>query len=174
VNATVGSAAVHCAAQLIEQRLGARIGAPLLAKLPRAIRLHLGQLSLDGLCRTLWILGHGVAGVETRALRPATPQRRANHIEAMIDVAFDILMDWPTSLHTHLQRRLGQQTSKSTNTPNRCLLRQLCTDLQPRPADDELAFLRHAVERAMGVVWSGRGQTTPRPHKRQLEFIFSE
>ncbi len=164
-----GGAGTWVTAQLIEHRLDPSV----LLRPPAAIPDHLIQrldgLSLDGLCKTLWFLGHFVAGVETRTLRPSGAQRRPRYADAIIEEAFALLASWPDSLRQHVATRAGGARGPGRGSLYERLFRPLVSYLEQELAEEELAFLRRAYEQQIRALWRSLGRQAPRALGTQLE-----
>ena len=119
---------------------------------------RLATLSLDGLCKTIWFLGHCIAqrgefGTAHGHLKP-----RSEAASKMIRNAFNLLESWP--------RRLGEKLHEiATNTPAkwresslRRLLGPIQDFLEEDVNTDELAYIRHAYEQHIKIIWKSVGR----------------
>ncbi len=168
-NTERGGASVWVTAQLIEHRLDPAVPLTPPAAIPRHLIQRLGGLSLDGLFKTLWFLGHFLGGVEIRTLRPKGAKRRPRYAEAIIEEAFALLARWPESLRRDVETRARNAGDVSQARLFERLFKPLVTYLEEELAEEELAFLRLAYEQQVRSLWRALGRPAPRRLGPQLE-----
>lgn len=166
---TVGNSRVWTTAQLIEHRLESSLPLTHSTEVPKAVIERLATLSLDGLCKTLWFLGHFVAGVETRADGHKRLKRREGYVEAMIDEAFRLLGHWPEALREKVEMLSRQPDPLGRQSLYQRIFKPLMRYLEEELPDQELTFLRFAYEQQLRRLWRSMGRKMPKDLDHQME-----
>lgn len=136
---------------------------------------HLAHLSIDGLCKTLWMLGgclpllDGYASSNGRA-RPAQGCAQEIIEEAMVSLA-----DWPDRFGAKLSRCRERTllVGAGSNSLTAALLGPVDRFFKHDMQDDELTFLRAIYEQHVQNIWRSFRQKHRRKHnERQLQLDF--
>jgi len=166
-----GSPAAWFTAQLIEHRLdpGFRLSIP--ATVPDHIGERLAALSLDGLCKTIWVLGHRIADFNTCTIGHGRTKPKGAWADRMIEQAFSLLAGWPESLWERLTLIAQDSLSKSSVRLYSRAFKPLATYIEQELADKELAFIRLVYEQQIRRLWRELGMhNLPRQLDQQLRF----
>ena len=156
-------------AELIEHILdpGFRIDVPV--EVPGHVVERLGRLSLDGLFKTIWFLGHCLGGFEACYAGHGRLKRKEGHAETMINTAFSLLVCWPESLRERLDALSRRQSLEGKPSSYQRTFGPLISYLEQEPVDGELTFIRLAYEQEIRLLWRSRGFKLPRRLDYQLE-----
>lgn len=134
---------------------------------------NLANLSLDGLCKTLWFLGHCLHELGRYSVGHGRVKPMPENAGAIILNALHAIEDWPkrfgelleVSKHRALAERAGPLLEQ--------LLGPVHKYLQQELQDDELMFVRIAYEQHLRKMWRSFGSQHRRLRTdRQLEFDF--
>ena len=170
----LGSDASWTLAQLIERRLypGAMLTVPSSIPVPMVERL--AGLTLDGLFKTVWFLGHCVAESDACAVGHGRIQLKGGHAEQVVENAFALLRDWPKSLVDRLAIVAARPNGNKKASFYRSVLGPIATYMDEEITGEELAFLRNAYEYHIRRIWRELGRKPiQRFDKRQLELDLS-
>lgn len=156
-------------AELIEHRLDPHFPITIPVGVPHHVVERLGKLSLDGLFKTIWFLGHCVGGFDTCTSGHGRLKRKDGHAEASIDAAFSLLSRWPESLRERLEALSRRPGTEGERGLYRRMFGPLVSYLEQEPANGELVFVRLAYEQEIRRLWRARGRKLPRRLGYQLE-----
>lgn len=136
---------------------------------------NLASLSLDGLCKTLWFLGHCLCELGRYSVGHGRVKPMSADADAIILNALHAIEDWPrhfgelleVSKHRVLAERAGPLLEQ--------LLGPVHKYLQHEMQDDELKFVRVAYEQHLRHMWRSFGSKHRRLRSdRQLELDFGQ
>lgn len=125
---------------------------------------QLVELSMDGLCKTIWFLGHSLSELGQYGTGHGRFQPRGPKAEVMIGRAFDLLSGWPTSLMDLLVLVLRRYCTEGNGLHIERLLRPVNNYLVEELQTQELRFMTIAYEQALQTIWRVSGL----PGRRQL------
>lgn len=173
-NVETGTSHIWVTAELIEHKLdpGFRIVIP--EGVPSRVVERLNGLSLDGLFKTIWFLGHCVGGFETCAAGHGRLKRKDGHAETIIDAAFSLLASWPESLRERLDALSRRPGLEGGRRFYRRMFGPLVSYLEQEPANGELTFIRLVYEQEIRLLWRKCGYKLPRQLDRQMRFDFPD
>lgn len=162
-------------AQLIERRIDSSFALHVPNTVPRLVLDRLAALTLDGLFKTLWFLGYRLARFD--ACRAGYGRGKLSNAEtdAVVNMAFAMLADWPSSLGEIFARMETCALSGATTRLYRRAFKPIVAYLDRELPESELVFVRLHCERAIRQLWSNRNrQNTPRDIGSQLELNFDD
>lgn len=139
------------------------------AAIPHNVAARLADLSLDGLFKTLWFLGHRIGDFEACTSGHGRRKPRSADIEAIIDKAAALLCAWPTSLRERCEAIAHRALSKGAKDLYGRAFRPIFAYLDEDFAERELAFVRVAYEQHIRQLWRDRGLFPPAHLGPQLE-----
>jgi hypothetical protein len=139
-------------AKLIDHRFNDRIQLTS-RSLPNREIERLANLSLDGLCKTFWFLGHCVA--QLGSFGSGHGKKIPSHEEAsqMIDNAISLMQSWPNQLGDHLDKLSNRKPSDSTDSLINRLFGPAHYYLQHEIVREELFYIRTAYEQHIRKIW---------------------
>lgn len=159
-------------AQLIEHRLEPAFRMECGPDLPASLQARLGELTIDGLCRTLWALGHFVAGVDVRADGFKHRKRREDFADAILSTAFAILARWPEALQQSVDSLMRRSDPRGGKNLYVRVFKPLLAYLEDGCGDTELQFLRATYEQCLRQSCRIRGRRIPKGLGPQMEIEF--
>jgi len=161
-------------AQIIESRLDPRFVFTLPSAVSPRLVDRLAALSLDGLFKTIWFLGHRIGHSQQCTTGHGRLKPRDSDADSIIEAAFEMLGDWPAALKEKLKSmEQAALDCGSTRIFNR-LYKPLVLYLDEEGSGSELAFLRITFEQLVRQLWQERGEDTPPRHlDRQLQLDWS-
>jgi hypothetical protein len=161
-------------AQLIEHRLYPDFKLTVPSSMPAHMVERLAGLTLDGLFKTIWFLGHCVAEFDTCAVGHGRAQLKGANADRVIENAFSILSHWPHSLGERLAVIAAQPRGSKKASLYRNALGPVATYMDKEIAGGELAFLRSTYEFHIRSIWRDLGRNPlQRFDERQLELNFA-
>lgn len=161
-------------AALMEQALDTSFRLKAQSTLPATMIRRLQKLSLDGLCKTIWLLGTCFDGTVTSRPRHAkTPAKIGNALNVIL-AAGEILERWPDAFFAHLEQLRhrtmpthdGLLVDRIFGSAHRYLTEDMGTD--------EFQFLRFAYERYVRDQWRAMNKAVPTSISAQLELEFGK
>lgn len=168
-----GSESGWILAQIIEHRLYPEFELTMPASMPAYMVERLSGLTLDGLFKTIWFLGHCVAEFDICAVGHGRTQLKGEHADRVIENAFSILSYWPRSLAERLAVIASQSKGTKKDSFYRRALGPVATYMDKEITGDELAFLRRTYEYHIRTIWRELGKKPlQRFDERQLELDF--
>ncbi len=160
-------------AQLIESRLGAQVSVSAPPGVPPGVVDRLAGLSLDGLFKTIWFLGHRLAEFEQCTAGHGRQKPREEKAERILHEAFELLANWPRSLRDRLAAMESHARTKRTLDLYSRAFKPILKYLEEDFKSQELAFVRSAYEQHIRLMWRPRGAAKVPGHlHRQQEFDF--
>lgn len=170
----LGSESSWMLAQLIEHRLYPDFELTVPSLMPAHLVERLAGLTLDGLFKTAWFLGHCVAEYDACAVGHGRIQLKGAHADRVIENAFSLLIDWPQSLAERLAVIATRPNGNNKTSFYRNALGPVATYMDEEIVGDELAFLRITYEFHIRTIWRELGRKPlQRFDERQLELGFS-
>lgn len=166
----LGNKASWMISQLVEHRLYPEFKLVVPSSLPVHMVERLADLTLDGLFKTIWFLGHCMSEYDTCETGHGRLQPRGDRIDQIIENAFSILSDWPHSMAEHLSERVSRTSIKKSKSLYTNAMGPLANYMSEEMQGHELAFLRNAYEVQIRMIWKrvGRKQA-PRFGGNQIE-----
>jgi hypothetical protein len=138
------------------------LGEPSLLKgLPIADKTteRLAGLSLDGICKIFWFLGHNVAELGSYGSGHGRKRPGGFQIELMAEHAFSLLSDWPKFMGNWLEQFVASRLpAKFSATAFDHLLAPLHNYFTVDSVDPEMTFLVAALEQHLKRIWLLFGQ----------------
>lgn len=131
-------------------------------------------LSLDGLCKTIWFLGHCIPELGQYSMGHGRKRPSETVFEDMLQFAFDVLKNWPYSLGRIMEKMIHQELNPQFSAVAfHYFLRPLDHYLKTSLDSHELAFIRQAYEQYLQQIWlkSGRKNSGSR-YEKQLMLDF--
>lgn len=159
---------------LIEQKTHPEAPMAMPPSLPPEMLQRLQTLTLDGLCKTLWLLGGMLEPRSGKDHHRAPQPLKQLSALALIDRAGDILRNWPAGFQDGLDRLLSIRPLPAHDGTLVCRMfggvhRFLSEDMQ----GNEFLFVRLAYERYVRDLWRTLGKSSmPTSVSRQLELEF--
>jgi hypothetical protein len=130
----------------------------------------LSGLSLDGLCKTIWLLGHVLPTVLSGKTVRGRTKPTKEESSRLIAKAFGFLSSWPDSYLGALGEIADQEISKSSASYVDRLFRSVHRYLMEELDAPETAFLKSAYEYQIRKLWRDAGDRHAlRNINRQLE-----
>lgn len=135
---------------------------------------QLAALSVDGLCKTIWFLGHCVPELGQYSTGHGRKRPNDQVFTNMLQSAFALLRNWPESLGHILDKSIHQELHPQFSAVAfHYLLRPLDHYLKSSLDSPELAFIGHVYEQYLHQIWlkSGRRNSGSKYEKQlRLEF----
>lgn len=119
---------------------------------------RLGELSLDGLCKTIWFLGHCISQLGKYGTGHGHIQPRNKSASQMIGATFDLLDDWPNQLGNKLKSLSNRPPSTSSASLLDRLLGPAQNYLEAEINSPELIYLKIAYEQHVRSIWKSMGK----------------
>lgn len=119
---------------------------------------RLASLSLDGLCKTVWFLGHCLRDLGRYGSGHGRLQPTCDEAAVIADQAFDVLRTWPTSLGEHLLTLACRPPSRSSASLLDRLFGPLQHYLYEEMTGPEHVFIRTAYEYHLRLIWRDLGR----------------
>lgn len=167
-----GSDSSWVLAQLIEHRLDPYFKLNVPETLSIQIINRLAALSLDGLFKTVWFLGHCLGSAEDCKVGHGRAKPTNFQAEKMIEKTFQFLVRWPESLHAPLE---AIATHSNNRNSYRRMFGPLVLYLEQELGNDEFLFIRLAYERQIRDIWRRLGaRKFLQPFNQQMEFEFAD
>jgi hypothetical protein len=157
-------------AAMIEGRFDQRgfVGGPPMDKIACAERL--AELSLDGLFKTIWFLGHILPAVHSGATIQGRKRPTRDAAVGVVMRAFDYLSTWPNSFLSALEEIADHPIVGKRRAYVDQLFRSVHRYLAAEMAGAEMNFLRTAYEYQVRRIWNSAARERPlRNFTRQLE-----
>lgn len=168
-----GSESSWLLAQLIEHRLCADFELAVPLSMPVHMVERLAGLTLDGLFKTIWFLGHCVAEFDTCAVGHGRVQLKGDRADRVIENAFSLLVDWSQALAERLAVIAARPNGNKKASFYRNVLGPVATYMDEEITGDELTFLRSTYEFHIRKIWRELGRKPlQRFDERQLELDF--
>lgn len=131
---------------------------------------RLASLSLDGLCKTIWFLGHYIANLGAHRAGQGRKIYTIDESELVIHQALNLLHDWPNSFGNQLTILSKRKPSASTDSLINRLFGPAQHYLNTEINDKELLYVRSAYEQHIRKIWlQFDKRTLPAISKTQLE-----
>lgn len=111
---------------------------------------RLMELSLDGLCRTIWFLGHCVSELRELGMAHGLKKPRPVDAEGYVFRACDLIANWPDSLGVKLQEAIHGSKEENPAYFIKQVLKPATHYLHDAIDTNELSFLRLAYEQYLG------------------------
>lgn len=173
--AMTGSQASWVLAQLIEHRLYSDFKLVVPTSLPIHMVERLANLTLDGLFKTIWFLGHCIADFGSCGSGHGRVQPRGDQVDRIIEEAFAMLADWPQSLANKVNEFANRGSGSKKNSFYRNALGPIASYMAEDIQDEELAFLRSTYEAHIRLRWRQLGRKSDLgADGRQLEFEWAK
>lgn len=170
-----GSESTWMLAQLIEHRLYPDFQLTVPLSLPVHMVERLASLTLDGLFKTIWFLGHCVAEFDLCAIGHGRNQLKGEHADRVIENAFSMLSNWPQSFAERLAVIATRPNGNKKASFYKNVLGPVATYMDEEVVCEELAFLRSTFEFHIRTIWRQLGRKPlQRFDERQIELDFSE
>lgn len=136
---------------------------------------QLATLSLDGLCKTFWFLGHCLCELGRYSVGHGRVKPMPSDADAILVNALHALTDWPRHFGELLEVTKHRALSERAGPLLEQLLGPVHNYLQRELQDDELTFVRVAYEQHLRNMWRSFGVRHRRLRSdRQLEFEFDQ
>lgn len=165
-----GSESSWMLAQVIEHRLYPDFELAVPSSIPVHMVERLAGLTLDGLFKTIWFLGHCVAEFDECAVGHGRTQLRGENADRVIENAFALLMEWPQSLAERLTVIAARPNGNKKASFYRNVLGPVATYMDEEISGGELTFLRSTYESHIRTIWRELGRKPlQRFDERQLE-----
>lgn len=133
---------------------------------------RIANLSLDGLCKTFWFLGHCMNLIGNHGAGHGRRKPKADEFDTMVDNAFALLNGWPMSLGQALSSKLGSGGYLNSAVFESFLM-PAQHYFQESLNEPELQFLAAAYEQQVYRLWCRLGNRRNRSSRdRQLIFEF--
>lgn len=135
---------------------------------------RLAGLSLDGICKTVWFLGHCLPELGNYGSGHGRKKPGGIEVEVMAEHAFKILNNWPDSIGNWLDELISSQLPiRFSATAFERLLAPMQHYFLADESAPELKFLTAAFEQHLRRIWFMLGQRQQRCRfERQLELDF--
>jgi hypothetical protein len=114
---------------------------------------RLADLSLDGLCKTIWFLGHCLADIGRYSVGHGRLHPTSDSASQMIANAFRVLNAWPESLRSLLTAGATRETREQKGSLLERQLGPVQRYLHEDIGSEELAFIRVAYEQHIRMLW---------------------
>lgn len=156
---------------LIEQKVHPEVVMALPHVLPQEILRRLQTLTLDGLCKTLWLFGSMLEPRSGKGRHQAPQPLKQFASLALIEKAGDILRTWPAGFHEGLDHLLANRPLPAHDGT---LVHRMFGGAHRFLSEDmrgaEFLFIRLAYERYVRNLWRTLGKpSVPISVSRQLE-----
>ncbi len=164
--------------ELLLSQLIARKGGEYIQRIQSALLDHkqmeqLSKLSLDGLCKAIWFLGHCIGNLGIYGAGHGSKILSLSEANTVISQAFELLQSWPNKLGARLEELSARQPSNSTDSLINKLFGPAQYYLHEALQSEELHFIRTAYEQYIDRIWKGQyPQHIPSQDKAQLEFTW--
>ena len=136
---------------------------------------NLAALTLDGLCKTLWFLGHCLCELGRYSVGHGRVKPMPSDADTIILNALHAIEDWPKRFGELLEDSRHRVLADRAGPLLEQLLGPVHKYLQQELQDDELKFVRIAYEQHLRNMWRSFGSRHRRLRSdRQLEFDFRQ
>lgn len=164
-----GSNAAWLVSQLLELRIDPTQRIDLPDQTMHRVVDRLSGLSLDGLLRTIWLLGHCVADYRSCGSGHGRAVPTIQEASSIIGRAIYILNDWPRSFESFMHSQAIRRPPSSRTSLESHLYGPIKTYLESTADAPELSFLRCAYEQFVRQTWKKLGKDRVlRAMERQL------
>ena len=134
---------------------------------------QLSKLSLDGLCKAIWFLGHCIGNLGNYGSGHGSKILSLYEANTVIAQALNLLQAWPNRLGARLEELSLRQPSNSTDSLINKLFGPAQYYLHESLQGQELHFIHTAYEQFIARIWKGcYPEHIPREDKAQLEFAW--
>ena len=154
-----GSDAAWLVSQLLEVRVDPTRKLTMSDQMCTQTVERLAALSIDGLLKTLWFIGHCIADLPNCETGHGRTVPTIEDAEAIIVRSVSLLSKWPSELAATLDTYAGRKTPASRTTLEGHLYGPIKEYLESALDTPELAFLRCAYEQAIRQTWKRMGKT---------------
>lgn len=157
--------------QLIAKKLdpSVRLAIPLAVKSEMVEQLVM--LSLDGMFKTIWFLGHRLGDFERCTIGHGRKKAKAGFGEEMIERTFSMLNTWPYSMAERVTDLLRKALNTHATNIYARAFKPLSLYIDENMSSPELNFLRLAYERHIRELWRTLGnRKLPAEFGHQQEF----
>jgi hypothetical protein len=114
----------------------------------------LANLSLDGLCKTLWFLGHCVSNLGNYGSGQGKKILSIDEADHIIYAAIQLLQSWPNKLGKTLEGLSERPPKNQWNSLINSLFGPAQYYLQTEITSDELFYVRTAYEQHIRRIWN--------------------
>lgn len=119
---------------------------------------RLANLSLDGLCKTVWFLGHCLGELGGYSVGHGRRKPHSFMIENLAMRTFNLMQAWPSSLGAHLHSLFGANLNGNSSLEIDHLFSPVRHYLREDLAGEELSFLVAAYEQHVRMLWRQVGR----------------
>lgn len=144
-------------AYVVELRLGER-------NFPNRLKLDLGivdllsGLSLNGILKVMWFLGHCVGDMQNCRQAHGHAQPDPDTANRIVERAFHLASEWPRNLHAELTRLASRQAADSSASLLDRLLGPAQYYLRHELYDSEFEAIAGVYDRLIGGIWKHAGR----------------
>ncbi|WP_428715054.1 TniQ family protein [Uliginosibacterium sediminicola] len=132
---------------------------------------QLARLSLDGLCKTMWFLGHCLGELGRYSVGHGRIKPMSADADAIVLKALQAIEDWPRRFGELLNTAQHPASSARAGTLIERLLGPVHKYFLQEMQDEELSFVRIAYEQHVHDIWRRLGRRR-QTNDRQLELDF--
>lgn len=157
---------------LMEQTLNTSLGIKGQRTLSAAMTRRLQELSLDGLCKTIWLLGTCLGDTKQRRIQCRMTPNKLGSALSIIEAAGIILKHWPDAFYGHLEQLRHRIIPTHDGALVARVFGSVHRHLTEDMTSDEFQFLRIAYERRVRDLWHAMSKTVPSSISTQLELVF--
>ncbi len=131
-------------------------------------------LSVDGMCKSIWFLGHCLPDLGQHSTGHGRKKPALEAFELMLDKAFFNLGNWPDAVGQQLEKLVFEQLQPEFSAVAfHYLLRPLDHYLKTSLDSAELAFIGHVYEQHLQKIWRRFGKkNTGSRYEKQLILDF--
>lgn len=122
----------------------------------------LANLSLDGICKTVWFLGHCITEIGQASLGHGRKKPNTHDLEKMVEMTMYFLDHWPDSLGSWLKKKLVDEFDINfTVADRRKVLGPADHYIRSCLLEEEFQFLVKAYDQHLLVIWRALGSRNP-------------
>lgn len=132
----------------------------------------LASLSLDGLCKTIWFLGHCLAALGSYGTGHGKRKPAVRTAESIVFAAFSLLRNWPANLGESLSQCAKRPPADYQGGLVGRILGPVQSYLSRELQGEEFKFVRLAYEQQLNMAWRIFGKQHRLRRNRQLELDF--